>query len=119
MRDLSLSPLTVFEVATYRNLRASETGAGIQANAITTCAAVNLNLSGIWLEALRCVFSGDSALDSKASFCNGLLGETKLGEGCTCSNLDLSSYDIYSGDFLCKANSESFSCFKRSLTTYQ
>jgi len=47
------------------------------------------------------VFSGDTALNSKASFRDCILGETKLGQSRASSNLDLCSHNVDSSNLLC------------------
>lgn len=88
-----------------RDLCTSEAGTCIETDAVATSTAVHLDFTGVWLEALSGILGGDTALDRETALGNSILGQTELGEGCTSSNLDLSSDDIESSDFLCGANS--------------
>jgi hypothetical protein len=86
----------------YRDLCASETGRCIETNTITTCTAVYLDFSGVWLEASCRIFGGDTTLDRKASASDGLLRQAKLGESRACSDLDLGSDDVDTSNLLYK-----------------
>lgn len=81
-------------------MSASETGACIETNTVTTRAAVHFNLSSIWLEAGSGVFGRDTALNGKATLGDGLLSETELRERCTCSNLNLRRNNVDARDLL-------------------
>lgn len=88
----------------HRIVMRSDNGTGetvttIETDTVTTGGSVNLNLSGIWLEALCWIFGGDSALDGETSGGDSVLGQTKLLEGGTGGDLDLSGNDIDTGDF--------------------
>lgn len=98
----TLNPSTVINFSdAYRDLCASEPGRCIKTNTIATCTAVHLDFSGVWLEASRRIFGGDTTLDRKASASDGLLRQAKLGESRACSNLDLGSNDVDTSDLLC------------------
>jgi hypothetical protein len=71
-----------------------------QLTSVTTSRAVDLNLAGIWCKALGGIFCGNTALEGKATCGDVVLGQTKLFEGSTSSNLDLCGDDIDTGDFL-------------------
>jgi len=86
----------------YRDLGTSKTGASIQPHAISTCAAINFNLSHIGLEVRSRIFCGDSTLYRKPSLRNGLLSQAQLRQSSPGSDLNLSSHDIDAGDFLCE-----------------
>lgn len=73
---------------------AGEAITAIKADTVTTSGTVNLNLSGIRRELLRWVLGRDSALDSESPRGDAVLGQTKLGQRSTGSNLDLGSNDI-------------------------
>ena len=87
-------------VVVRRDLRASETGAGIETHAVTASAAVDLNLSGVGLEALSGIFSGDTALDGESALGDVVLGETELGKSSTSGDLDLSGDNVDASDLL-------------------
>ena len=84
----------------YRDLSTSEAGASIQPHPISTCATVHFDLSHIGLEVCSGVLCGDSALDGKPPLRNCFLGQAQLGESGPSSDLNLSSDDIETGDFL-------------------
>ena len=85
---------------TDRNLSTSKSRASVESNAITPCASVHLDLTSVRLEVGGCILSGNSALDSEASLCDILLGKTKLRESSASRNLNLSSDNIDTSDFL-------------------
>ena len=62
---------------TYSDLRTSETGAGVETDTISTSTAVDLDLTGVGLEVLRCILSSDTALDGEAALRDGFLRKTK------------------------------------------
>lgn len=68
---------------------------------ITTSRAVDLDLSSVWREVLCGIFRGDTALEGKASRGDVILGQTKLFQGSTGSDLNLCSYNIDTCDFFC------------------
>ena len=84
-----------------RDLRASETRGSIETNTITTCTAVHLNLSGVRLEALGRILSGDTALNGESALGDIVLGETELGKGSSSGDLDLSGDNVDASDLLC------------------
>lgn len=84
----------------HSNLGTSETGASIQSDTVSTCAAVHFNLSGVRLEALSSILGSHTALDGESALCDGLLGKTELREGGTSCDLDLSSDNVDASDFL-------------------
>lgn len=79
---------------------AGETITAIETDTITTGGAVDFNLTCIGLETLCGVFSSDTALDGVTAGRDSVLCETELLEGSTSSNLDLSSYEIDTSNFL-------------------
>ena len=83
------------------DLGTREARAGVEANTVTAGTAVHFDLSGIGLEALSGILSGDTALNGESALGDGILSETKLRKGCSSSNLDLSSDDIETSDLLC------------------
>lgn len=85
---------------THSDLRTSEAGAGIQTDTVTTGAAVHLDLASIRLEVLRGVLSRDTALNGESTLRDCLLREAQLWERRASSNLDLSSDNIDTRDFL-------------------
>lgn len=80
------------------DLRTSITRARVQSDTITTSRSVDFNLTSVRLEVGCGILSGDTTLDSKSSPVDVLLGQTKLLEGYTSSNLNLSSDDVNTGD---------------------
>ena len=86
-------------------MSASETGACIETNTVTTRAAVHFNLSSVGLEAGSGVFGRDTALNGKATLGDGLLSETELGERCTSSDLNLCRNNVDARDLLWSAMS--------------
>lgn len=87
---------------TYGDLGASEARAGVKTHTIATGAAVHLNLTRVGLEALRRVFSGDTALNREATLGNRLLGQTELGKRSTRRDLNLCGNDVDTSNFLCE-----------------
>ena len=63
---------------TYSDLCTSKARARIETNAVTTRAAVHLNLTRVRLEACPGIFGGDAALDGKTTLRDSLLGKTEL-----------------------------------------
>ena len=88
-------------VVVWRDLGTSEARAGVEADAITASTAVHFDLSGVGLEALSGILSGDTALDGEAALRDSFLREAELGEGRTRSDLDLRCYDIDASNLLC------------------
>jgi hypothetical protein len=86
---------------TYGDLSTSITGTGIQPYTIPTSRSIHLNLPCIRLESSSGIFRSDTTLNSETPSVDAFLSETKLCEGYTRSNLDLSGNDINTGDFLC------------------
>jgi hypothetical protein len=84
----------------HRDLSTRETRTGIQSHTITTRTPVHFDLSGIRLESLSGIFSGDTALNGETTSSDCLLGETERGERGTSSDLDLSGNDIDTSDLL-------------------
>jgi len=84
----------------HRYLCTGETGARIETNTISTSAAVDFDLACVRLKVLGSIFRGNSALDRKSSFRDGVLSQAQLWERCTRRNLDLGGHDVDSGDFL-------------------
>ncbi|KAH3663370.1 hypothetical protein OGAPHI_005360 [Ogataea philodendri] len=72
----------------------------VQSHTVTTRRSVNLDLTSVWLEVLGWVFGSDSALDCKTSGGDLVLQQTKLLQRSTSSNLDLSSNNVNTSDFL-------------------
>jgi hypothetical protein len=85
---------------TNRNLGTSKSRTSVESNTITPRASVHLDLTRVRLEVGGCILSGNSALDREASLCDVLLGKTKLRESSTSCDLNLSSDNIDSSDFL-------------------
>lgn len=80
------------------DLRTGITRARVQTNTITTSRPVDFNLTSVRLEAGRGILSGDTTLDSESSSVDVLLGQAKLLESHTSSNLDLSGDNVDTGD---------------------
>jgi hypothetical protein len=72
----------------------------IQTHSIATCRAVDLDLSSVWLELPRRVFSRDTALNSETPGRNAVLSKPKLLQAGASSDLDLGSDKINAGDLL-------------------
>ena len=87
-------------IGTYSDLSTSEARASIETDTITTSTTVNLDLSGIGLEALSSIFGGDTTLDSETTLGDCLLREAKLGKRGTGCDLDLGGDDVDAGDLL-------------------
>ena len=85
---------------TYGDLSTSETGARVETHAISTSAAVYLNLTGVGLEVLRRILSCNTALDREPPLSYRFLSETELGQRCTRGDLNLSGDDIDASNFL-------------------
>jgi len=77
-----------------RDLSACETGTGVESDTITTSTAIDLDLSCIWLEVYRGIFSSNTTLDCKAALGDRSLRQTELREGRASGDLDLSGDDI-------------------------
>ena len=82
----------------------------IKTDTVTTSTTVDLNLSGIGLEALSSIFGGDTTLDSETTLGDSILGQTELRQSGTGGNLNLSSNDINSSDFLCGKRIREIGC---------
>lgn len=95
------SALGQHAVIEWRDDSTGKPVAGIKANSVSACRAVHLDLARVRGEALGGIFSGDSALDSKASDGDALLRKTELLQSCASGNLNLRGYDINTGDFFC------------------
>lgn len=80
------------------DLRTGITGARVQSDTITTSRPVDFNLTSVRLEVGGGILSGDTTLDSESSPVDVLLGQTKLLEGHTSSNLDLSGDNVDTSD---------------------
>ena len=85
---------------TDSDLGTSKAGAGVETDTISTCRPVNFNLTGIRLEVMGGIFSGDTTLNSESSLGDRFLGQTELRKCTTGCNLDLSGDNIDTGDFL-------------------
>lgn len=85
---------------THSNLGSSETGTSIQSDTVSTCTAINFDLSGVRLEALSSILGSYTALNGESTLGDGFLGETELRECSTSCDLDLSSNDIDASNFL-------------------
>jgi len=72
----------------------------IETDTVSARRAVDLNLACIWLETLGRILGGDTALDSKTTSGDAVLGKTKLCKGRTSCDLDLGCDDIDAGNFL-------------------
>jgi hypothetical protein len=79
-------------------LRSSESRRGIEPDSVSSSTPVDLDLSGVGLEVVGSVLSGDSALNSVSSLGDGVLRESELWESRSFGDLDLSSDDIDTGD---------------------
>jgi len=77
----------------------SETVATVKADTVSTSGAVHLNLASVGSELFGRILSCDSALNSKATSRDAVLGQAKLCQCCTGSDLDLSRNDIDTSDF--------------------
>lgn len=80
------------------DLGASESRTRVETNAVSACAAVDLDLTGVGLEVLGGVFSSDTALDGVSALADRVLGETELGKARSGSDLDLGGDDVDTGD---------------------
>ena len=100
----------IIVIGAYSDLGTSEARAGIETDTVTTSTTVNLDLSGIGLEALSSIFGGDTTLDSETTLGDSILGQTKLRQSGTGGNLNLSSNDINSSDFLCGKRIREIGC---------
>ena len=89
-------------VVVWRDLSASKTGTGVESDTITTSAAIDFDLSCVWLEVCRRVFSSNSTLDCVAALGDRVLRQTELRKSRASCNLDLGGNDIQSSDFLCR-----------------
>ena len=85
---------------TDRNLGTGKSRTSVESNTITPGTSVHLDLASVRLEVGGCILSSDSALDREASLCDVLLGKAKLRESSTSCNLNLSSDNIDTSDFL-------------------
>ena len=83
------------------DLGTCKAGAGVEADAVASGGAVDLDLACVGLEVLRGVFSGDTALNGESALGDIVLGETELGKGSTSGDLDLSSNNVDASDLLC------------------
>ena len=82
------------------DLSSGKTRASIETNTVTASTAVDFNLSGVRLETSSGVFGGNTALNGEPALSDSFLGQTELREGSPSSNLDLSSNDVDTRDFL-------------------
>ncbi len=88
-------------VVMRRDLCTCKAGGGVETDTVTTCTTVDLDFTGVGLEVGCRVFSGDTALNGKATLRNGILGKTELGKCSTSCNLNLGSDDVETSNFLC------------------
>ncbi len=104
-RDLISGPadadLDQKTVVVWRDLSTCETGTGVESDAITTSATIDLDLSCVWLEVCPRIFSSNTALNCEATLGDCVLRQTELRKSRASRNLNLSGNDIKSGDFLC------------------
>ena len=84
------------------DLGTGEARAGVETDAVTACAAVDLDFACVGLEVGGGVFSGDTALNGEAALGDGVLGQTELREGRASSDLDLRGDDVDASNFLCE-----------------
>lgn len=70
----------------------------IETNTVTTGRSVDLNLSGIWSEALGRIFGSDTALNGKATSGNSVLGKTKLSQSSASGDLNLGGDNVDASD---------------------
>ena len=88
-------------VVVRRDLSTCKTGAGIESDTITTCTAVDFDLSCVWLKACSSIFGSDTTLNCEPALGDRLLGQTELRKSRASCDLDLGGDDVKSGDFLC------------------
>ena len=91
---------------TYGDLCTCKTRGRIQANTIATSTAVHLDLACIGLESNSSILRRNTTLDSEPATGDTLLSQTKLCEGGTGGNLDLSGNDVDTSDLLCGPNKQ-------------
>lgn len=72
--------------------------ATVKTNTVTTSRSVDLNLSGVWSEALSRILGGDAALDSEATGGDSVLCKTKLSKSSASGDLDLGCDNVNAGD---------------------
>ena len=95
---------------TYSDLSARETRACIETDTIATSTTVDFNLTRVGLEALGGILSRNTALNREATLSDRFLSETKLGQGCTSSDLNLGGDDVDASDFLWQRMSRLLIC---------
>lgn len=83
------------------DLRSGEPTARVEPDSVSSRTPVDLDLSGVGLEAVGGVLGGDSALNGEPSLGDVLLNEAEGREGRSRGDLDLGGDDVDSGDLLC------------------
>ena len=89
-------------VVVRRDLSARKTGTGVESDTITASAAIHFDLSCVWLEVCRGVFSSNTTLNCVAALGDRLLRQPELRKSRAGCDLDLGGDDVQSGDFLCR-----------------
>lgn len=87
-------------MATYGDLGTCVTRGSIQSDTVSTGRSVDLDFARVGLESLRGIFSGDSALDGKATSVDMVLSQTELLERNASGDLDLRSNNVDTGNLL-------------------
>lgn len=93
------SALDQHGVIVRSNDSSSEAVTTIQAHAVTTCRAVDLNLASVWCKPLGGVLGGDAALDGKTAGRDAILRQAELSKGGAGRDLDLGRDDVDSSNF--------------------
>ena len=86
----------------WSDLSARKAGTGVESDTITASAAIDFDLSCVWLEVCRRVFSSNTTLDCVAALGDCVLRQTELRKCCASCDLDLGGNNVQSGDFLCR-----------------
>ena len=89
-------------VVVWRDLSARKTGTGVESDTITASAAIDFDLSCVWLEVCRRVFSSNTTLNCIPALGDRVLHQTELRKSRTSCDLDLGRDDVQSSDFLCR-----------------
>lgn len=87
-------------VVVGRDLRAGESRARVEADAVAAGTLVDLDLARVGLEALRGVLGRDAALDGVTALADRVLREAELGQRRSGGDLDLGGDDVDAGDGL-------------------
>lgn len=78
----------------------SKTVASVETDSVTACGTIHFDFSGIWGEPLCRVFGGNTTLKGKAAGRDVILRKAELLERRAGGDLDLSGYNVDTGDFL-------------------